>query len=155
MVERYFAGRLPKPGALLQADEKIKKTLLGLPASVDKKMCNLDFAGAIAEVRSLIELTNGYVTEQEPWVLAKDPNQAERLATVLYVVAEVLRVVSVLYHPVMPKSTRKLWQSIGAESVFGDLADQRIDAVTGWGLMPAGTTVVKSEALFPRLAEEE
>jgi methionyl-tRNA synthetase len=74
---------------------------------------------------------------------------------VLYVVAEVLRVVSVLYHPVMPKSTRKLWQSIGAESVFGALADQRIEAVAGWGLMPAGTTVVKSEALFPRLVEEE
>jgi methionyl-tRNA synthetase len=155
MVERYFDGKLPQAGELTGPDLAIRDALVQLPKSVDEKMCELDFAGAIAQVRSLIELTNGYVTEQEPWVLAKDPNKSERLATVLYVVAEVLRVVAVVYHPVMPKSTRKLWQSIGAEGVFGPLADQRVDAAASWGLLPAGTPVVKTEALFPRLAEEE
>jgi len=155
MVERYFDGKLPQAGELTGPDLAIRDALVQLPKTVDEKMCELDFAGAIAQVRSLIELTNGYVTEQEPWVLAKDPNKSERLATVLYVVAEVLRVVAVLYHPVMPKSTRKLWQSIGAEGVFGPLAEQRVDAAASWGLLPAGTPVVKTEALFPRLAEEE
>jgi len=155
MVERYFDGKLPQAGELTVPDLAIRDALVQLPKTVDEKMCELDFAGAIAQVRSLIELTNGYVTEQEPWVLAKDPNESERLATVLYVVAEVLRVVAVLYNPVMPKSTRKLWQSIGAEGVFGPLADQRVDASASWGLLPAGTPVVKTEALFPRLAEEE
>lgn len=155
MVERYFEGKLPSPGELTEADLAIKEALTALPNSVDAKMCDLDFAGAISQVRSLIEITNGYVTQEEPWVLAKDPTKAARLATVLYVVAEVLRVVAVLYHPVMPKSTVKLWHSIGADVAIGPLPNQRIAPTAKWGVLPAGTKVTKTDVLFPRLAEEE
>lgn len=154
MVDRYFAGKLPAPADLLPADQVIKDLIEGLPEKVDQKMCDLDFSGAIAEVRELIEEVNGYVTTQEPWVLAKDDAQSARLGTVLYVVAEALRVVATLYNPVMPKSSQQLWSALGAEASLGPLATQQVGQAGHWGQLPPGVTITKIEPIFPRLPEE-
>ena len=76
----------------------------------------------------------------------------ERLATVLYTVAEALRAIAVLYHPVMPRSTAAIWGSIGADGI-GDIHEQRIGSVSRWGQLPPGSPVTKIPPLFPRLVE--
>ena len=98
---------------------------------------------------------NGYVTEQEPWVLAKDEAHAARLDVVLYTICESLRAIAVLYNPLMPKAMSSLWQQLGAEAQLGPIADQRIADVGRWGQLPPGTAVTKGEALFPRIDEGE
>lgn len=97
---------------------------------------------------------NGYLTEQQPWKVAKDPSEeaAARLATILYTAAESLRAVAVLLDPVMPETSGKLWESLGAEASLGALADQRIQDAGEWGRLPAGATVTKGAVLFPRLS---
>ncbi|CAM5690157.1 Methionine--tRNA ligase OS=Streptomyces alboniger OX=132473 GN=metG PE=3 SV=1 [Streptomyces alboniger] len=99
---------------------------------------------------------NGYITEQEPWKVAKDdsPEGKARLATILYTAAESLRAVAVLLNPVMPETSQKLWDSLGAEPVLGALADQDVRAAATWGTLPAGATVTKGAVLFPRLEEK-
>jgi len=93
------------------------------------------------------------VTEQEPWVLAKEPANAERLDTVLYTVCESLRAIAVLYNAVMPRAMSALWDQLGAAVALGPIADQRIADVSRWGQLPPGTSVSKGAILFPRIEE--
>ena len=71
-------------------------------------------------------------------MLAKDPAQRDRLATVLYTAAEGLRALAVLLSPVMPKATAKLWTALGAEAGLGALTAQPVRAAGGWGQLPRG-----------------
>ena len=91
---------------------------------------------------------------QEPWALAKDEANRERLATVLYTCAEGLRVLAVLLAPVIPKATAKLWNAL-AGSAMGDLASQSLIEAGNWGQLPTGTQLGELEPLFPRVEQDE
>jgi methionyl-tRNA synthetase len=98
---------------------------------------------------------NGYVTAKEPWLVAKDPDRKAELDEILYNTAESLRALAILLHPIMPISTQKLWNSLGAESSLGAIGTQKISDVARWGQLIPGTKVAKGEILFPRLPELE
>nr|MDT0526332.1 methionine--tRNA ligase [Streptomyces sp. DSM 41633] len=72
----------------------------------------------------------------------------------LYTAAESLRGVAVLLNAVMPETSQKLWESLGAGESLGALADQRVQDAGTWGVLPAGATVTKGAVLFPRLEEK-
>jgi len=108
----------------------------------------LDFSTGILAVKDFVDAVNVYVTEQEPWVLAKDEADAQRLDTVLYTICESLRAIAVLYHPVMPKASAQIWAGLGVQE---DLSSQPVQDVARWGQLVPGTTVTKGAALFPRL----
>ncbi len=61
---------------------------------------------------------------------------------------------AVLLNPIMPDTSQKLWDSLGAEPSLGALADQRVQDAADWGRLPAGATVTKGAVLFPRLEEK-
>jgi methionyl-tRNA synthetase len=155
MIEKYFDGKLPEPGHYTNVDLALQDDLVRISADADAAMVRLDFSVGIAAVRGFVETVNGYVTAQEPWKLAKDPEQEERLATVLYTLAESLRAIAVLYVALMPVAMAKLWESVGAEAGIGPLAKQRIADVGRWGALPPGVDVTKTEPLFPRLDKDE
>ena len=108
---------------------------------------------AIASTWTLVDELNNYITVQEPWVLAKDETNRERLATVLYVASEGLRVLSVLLNPVIPKATAKLWAAL-TEGKLGELADQRLTEAANWDQLVHGTKIGELEVLFPRIETE-
>jgi methionyl-tRNA synthetase len=89
----------------------------------------------------------------EPWTLAKDEANRSKLLEVLYNTAEGVRALAVLLHPVMPEACEKLWQSLGAAESLGAISEQHINNVAKWGTLPAGSKVMKSAPLFPRLEE--
>ena len=97
---------------------------------------------------------NGYVTEKEPWAIAKDESRTAELNQVLYNTAESIRALAVLLHPVMPATTQTLWESLGAQATLGDIAQQRISEIARWGQLPTGSRVIKGAVLFPRLEEK-
>jgi len=151
MINKYFDGVLPAPGPYANADLALQDRLAEVVQDADAGFTDLRFAEGIGAVRSYVEAVNQYVTEQQPWAMAKDPGQQVRLATVLYTVAEALRAIAVLYHAVMPKSTQTLWDSIGGSGI-GPLGDQRVGSVADWGQLAPGSAVTKTAPLFPRLA---
>ncbi len=156
MVGKYFGGTLPEATAHGPAEQAIADALTRAVAVADRKIGEeLDFADGIEAVFDFIKLVNGYLTEQEPWKVAKDASaEAQaRLATILYTAAEALRAVAVLLNPVMPRTSEKLWASLGAAEHLGALADQRVQEAAAWGRLPAGAAVTKGEVLFPRLEE--
>lgn len=152
MVGRYCEGVLPAATADGEAERALQELLVAAAANADAAMVALDFSTGITAVKEFIEAVNGYVTEQEPWVLAKDPANRARLETVLYTICESLRAIAVLYNPLMPKKMQDLWGQLGADGL-GALADQRIDGVAVWGQLPVGASVTKGDSLFPRLEE--
>ncbi|GAA3037982.1 methionine--tRNA ligase [Kitasatospora albolonga] len=157
MVGKYFDGKLPAATAAGEAEAAVAAGLVTATQAADQKIGEeLDFAGGIAAVFEFIKQVNGYLTEQEPWKVAKDESAEgqARLATILYTAAEALRATAVLLNPLMPVTAQKLWDSLGAEESLGTLASQTIATVADWGRLPAGATVVKGEILFPRLEEK-
>ncbi|WP_033219089.1 methionine--tRNA ligase [Kitasatospora phosalacinea] len=156
MIGKYHGGALPAATAHGPAEQAVADALVKAAAEADRKIGEeLDFAGGIAAVFEFVKLVNGYLTEQEPWKVAKSPDGQDRLDTVLYTAAEALRATAVLLNPLMPDSAAKLWASLGAEPALGALAEQRIATVADWGRLPAGVTVTKGGILFPRLEELE
>lgn len=154
MLEKYCETKVPKPADYLAADQLIIDLIATNAVKADQAIDSFEIASAISYTKEIVDAVNLYVTEQAPWVLAKDPANSARLNTVLYVIAESLRAISVLHYPVMPKATNLLWEMLGA-SQLGQLEDQRIDSAGSWGQLPVGAITVKKEALFPRLAEDE
>lgn len=151
MIHRYFQGTVPKPGPYLEADLVVQKVALEAAIAADRAMDRVMIHEAIQKTWTLVDELNNYITVQEPWALAKDDANRERLATVLYTAAEGLRVLTVLLAPIMPKATGKLWNALCAS--LGRLEDQRIGNSGNWGQLIAGSQVQELEALFPRLDE--
>ncbi|MEU6528391.1 methionine--tRNA ligase [Streptomyces sp. NPDC046928] len=158
MVGRYFDGELPVSTADGAAEDAIRAGLAEAVTEADRRIGEeLDFQGGIAAIFHFVKQVNGYLTEQEPWKVAKDGGATARarLATILHTAAESLRALAVLLHPVMPETAQRLWTSLGAEPSLGPLADQRIQDAGAWGALAPGTRITKGPALFPRLEETE
>lgn len=151
MVGKYFDGALPASGPHTDAESAIVNLVAEAVADADRAMGDLAPQEAMTSIWRIVDALNGYITEQEPWAVAKDESQRERLGTILNTVAEGIRVLAVTLHPVMPKSTAVLWESLGVTESLGEIGDQRIDQVAAWGQIPAGTQITKSASLFPRL----
>jgi methionyl-tRNA synthetase len=147
MIEKYCGGILPAVSKDAGLEDALKQTVL----TADAAMCALDFQGGIVAIMDFCKKVNGYVTEKEPWILAKDPNNKTVLEEVLYNTAESLRALAVLLNPLMPDTCEILWQSLGAQSTLGDLGAQTISSVAKWGQLPMGAVVTKTPVLFPRL----
>ena len=154
MNAKYFEGRVPEAGAETPADAAIRELAASAAARADEKIEAFAIHEAIAAVWELVDALNGYITEQEPWALAKDPAQRERLGTVLYTTSEGLRVLAELLAPVLPNATAKLWSALGAEATIGALEAQPIREAGSWGRLPAGAEQHALAVLFPRIESE-
>ncbi|TXK19474.1 methionine--tRNA ligase [Homoserinibacter sp. GY 40078] len=153
MVNRYEGGTLPEPGAPDEADLAIQAVVAKAAADADAAIERLAIHEAIAAIWTIVDELNGYITEQEPWVLAKDDATRPRLRTVLYTASEGLRALAVLLSPVMPKATAKLWTALGAEAGLGALPSNDIRDAGTWGQLPPGSQFGALDALFPRIDE--
>jgi methionyl-tRNA synthetase len=151
MVGKYFDGVLPEATDAGDAERALAAALVSAVEQSDTAMVDLRFHDGMAAIRAFVEAVNGYVTEQEPWKVAKDDSRRERLATILYAAAESLRAIAVLYAAVMPTTAQRIWDLLGAEPRLGPLSEQRMDEAARWGSLPAGSQVTKGDALFPRI----
>ncbi|WP_341998127.1 methionine--tRNA ligase [Microbacterium sp. LWH7-1.2] len=153
MIERYFEGIVPAAGSYTDADLHIQKTVADAAAHADAAIERFRIDEAIHAIWTIVDALNLYITENEPWALAKDDAQRGRLGTVLYTAAEGLRALAVLLSPVMPVSTEKLWIALGAAESIGRLQDQPIREAGAWGVLRPGTSVNGLAPLFPRVEQ--
>lgn len=147
MIEKYFGGRVPRPGAYEDVDRHIIELFEALPAQVEKQMNALQFSLALTEIWKLIGELNRYIDLTQPWVLGKTEEGRPRLQTVMYVLAESVRGVAVQLAPVMPDTPARIYAQLGVQ----DDTLKTWESVQKFGALPAGTVVTKGEALFPRV----
>ena len=150
MVEKYCDGAIPATSR----DEALSAALASAVEVADSSILALDFQGGINAIMDYCKKVNGYITEQEPWVLAKDPANTEALHKVLYNTADSLRALAVLLNPIMPATCQTLWESLGAQETLGDISLQKISEVAAPAQLPTGSRVTKGAVLFPRLEEK-
>ena len=153
MVNRYCDDAVPAATELNDADAVIVDTVAAAFDTANKAIDRLAIHDAITAVWTIVDALNLYITEQEPWVLAKDDANRDRLHTVLYTAVEGLRAIAVGLSPVMPTATQKLWDALGLGEALGELTDQHLSRAGQWGIAPAGIRVSSLDSLFPRIEE--
>lgn len=151
MIGRFNHGVISAPTEADAVDDDLIKLAHNTVASYEAAMENLDINTAIKEVWLLISRSNKYIDETAPWALAKNPEKQQRLETVLYNLAETLRIVAVLISPFMPNTSPKIWAQLGIADDFSQatLADAKM-----WGGLTAGIAVAKPEPIFPRIEDK-
>ncbi len=146
MVEKYFGGTVPQPGAYDETDRALIALCEQTPTKVESQMNALQYSLALTDIWQLVSECNRYIDLTAPWVLCKTEEGKERLKTVMYVLCECIRFIGVLIAPTMPQTPGKIWAQLG-------LTDETLmdwDSLT-FGKLPVGTQVRKGEALFPRI----
>ena len=146
MIAKNCDGKVPEYGDLSAEDDAILKAAYGIYDKMVAEMGNQQIHKALAAVWEVVAEANRYFAGQEPWALKKtDP---ARMATVLYVTAEVVRVVAVAIQPFMPESASKLLDLVAVPE------DKRVFHVEKAALVP-GTELPKPEGVFPRYVEKD
>ncbi|WP_157156911.1 methionine--tRNA ligase [Diaminobutyricimonas sp. LJ205] len=149
MVNRYFDGEIPAAGELSDSDRAIRVRERATTDAADAAIEKLAIHDALASIWELVDALNGYITEQEPWQLAKNDETRERLGTVLHTAVRGLGTLAVLLSPVIPIASQKLWTALGGE---GDVQDVTITDAPDW---VGGARVSALEGtLFPRIEHE-
>ncbi len=149
MTNQYFGGVVTSTGVTDEVDDDLKASVLEAVKRVDEKMDKLRVADAITEIFGIFRRSNKYIDETTPWVLAKDEAQKDRLAEVLYNLAESLTIGASLLYSFMPETAEKILAQLGTEKRPLDQMDQ-------FGLYPSGNRVTEaSEVLFARLKLED
>lgn len=146
MMEKYQQGVLQSPGAPEGPDGELIDLAVNAPRLVEEYMSKSEISNALAAIWQMVGRANKYLEETAPWTLAKN-GQIERLNTVLYNVAEVMRFATIMASPFMPNLPERVWPQLG----IADLPELQSWESLRWGQLPAGTTVQRGEVLFPRI----
>lgn len=148
MINRFNDSKIPVAGQREPIDEQLIELVHTTVNTYREQMENLELNAALKNIGAMISRSNKYIDETAPWSLAKDPAQKQRLNTVLYNLAETLRIAAILISPVMPVASAKIWQQLGITTSFADVS--LTDAET-WGQLVPETPIGKLEQLFPRI----
>jgi len=151
MIEKNFSGKIPKSGKLEPQDETLARetqTAIGDALDYFEKM---NFARALEALWAIIAAADKYLTTEKPWSLDDSESDTQRKATILATTAELLRIVTVLAHPILPDSTAKIWTLLGQP---GSVSAVELDGLR-WGQLTTGVPLGKPQTLFPRVEKSE
>jgi len=151
LIERNFGGKIPKATERKPQDEALAKEVQDAIGEVLENYENLSFARALEAIWGLIASADKYLTTEQPWALGDSEEEQARKATVLWTTAELLRIVTVLAHPVLPASTEKVWALLGLP---GSVAALELDGLR-WGQLTPGKQLGHAQPLFPRVDKNE
>ena len=148
MIEKYFDGVIPPHDTPIpEQDDTIIPAASALADRIEESMNAFHINEAIGDIFKLVRLCNKYIDLTAPWLLAKDEANKARLGTVLYNLAECLRIIGVALQPFLTRTSPKIFAQLG----ITDEALMSFDSIHTFGLLPVGQKVVKGEALFPRI----
>jgi methionyl-tRNA synthetase len=151
MLEKNFAGKVPKPGPILPQDDSLATEAQNAIGEVLERYDRYEFARALEAIWGVIAAADKYLTTEQPWALGDSSEEESRKATILWTTAEILRIVTVLAYPVLPDSATKVWRLLGQPTVLGTV---ELDGLR-WGQLVTGVRLGKLQALFPRVEKTE
>jgi methionyl-tRNA synthetase len=146
MLSKYFKGELTTPGETMDIDKALQDKCIRQIGVVDKQMEALAFNKALQSIWEMVRAANKYIDDSAPWTLAKDDQQRERLASVMYNLLEAIRLIGLLVTPFMPETGARICTILGI-----DPQDQKLDEHDSWGWLKPGTMIEKAAPLFPRI----
>lgn len=151
MIDKYFNGEIPAfKENVTEFDETLVTFAKDTLKKVEEAMENMEFSVALSSIWQLVSRANKYIDETQPWVLAKDENDREKLASVMAHLAEVLRQTGIMLMPFLTVAPSKMFAQLG----LTEEAHKSWESLSTIGCIPVGTKVEKGNPIFPRLEME-
>ncbi len=149
MTNKYFDGVIKKTGVESEVDAELKAVMMATQDKVTGKIKDLRVADAITEIFTAVKRCNKYIDETEPWVLAKDEANADRLSEVLYNLCDSIMTAASLLESFMPNTAASIAKQLNANL-------RSLEECNQTGLYPAENKVdAAPEMLFSRLKLED
>jgi methionyl-tRNA synthetase len=154
MIEKYFEGDIPHPppndrrGEIdVTREDQLQNRVEIIREYFDNRMGKLSFNHALDTVWFAVSDANKLIEDEAPWNLWKAKNLG-KLSSVLYTLAESLRIIALYLFPFMPSTAENIWQQL---AIGKDISSVDLDTEVQWGKLKVGTKIHKGPALFPRI----
>lgn len=144
MINKYFDGVVTNTRCSEELDTDLIKVALSLRDKVAKDMDKLEVSSALEHIFDLFRACNKYIDETMPWILAKEENKKDRLATVLYNLVESIRIGTVFLSPFIPSASERIFKQLNT-----DIKD--MFSVNKFGGYVSGTKVGIADPIFQRI----
>ena len=153
LTHKYFEGKTPACGELLDIDRETLAEIPALKASIEKNIESYKFREALKDAMSIARLGNKYISDTEPWKVAK--TDMARCATILNVSLQICASLAVAFEPFTPFAAERLCKMLntGAASGSGIILDW--DTLGKTDVIPAGHTIGEAELLFTKVEDEQ
>ena len=152
MIDKYFEGTLPK---VQDNNDKLEQEIIDfcsdIVLKVEDYMDKMQFSNALTEIWNLVRRVNKYIDETTPWILAKDETKKQKLANIMYTLAESLRIIGILINPAMPNTSKAIFEQLSINNE--DLKSW--DSTKSFGLLPKDLAITKGNVIFPRIDIEK
>jgi methionyl-tRNA synthetase len=146
MAIKYCDGKIPVMPAPDQ-EQGLQTAALKAETDVAASFADMSLHKALMAIWELISAANKYIVENEPWSLAKDPANREKISTLMYRLLEVLRNTAILLSPFMPQAAQKIMSQIGLDAT----EKFNLDVIRQNEPLPAGAALSRGDSLFPRV----
>jgi len=147
MINKYFDGIIEDTNVVGDFDAELKSVCENAIVNIEKKMESWHIADSLDEIWKVVDRANKYIDETAPWVLAKSDDTKPRLSTVLYNLAETIRIISGLLISFMPDTAKAILSQIGVNDVD-------YESIKSFGNLKSGTKVSEAKPLFARIDTE-
>ncbi len=151
MIHNYFGGKIEEMDKEDKADKKLREEFDNSRKKILEFYEDYALNRALEEIWFFINIVNKYLADNEPWKVAKDDSQKKKLGRILYQAAAALRVISYFLFPVMPESSKKIWDFLGEEK---PIEDEPLSGLKFENLK-LGQVIKKPKPLFPRVDLKE
>ena len=116
MINKYQAGDIQTPETQTAFDGTLQAVIETAITNYHASMNKMEFNVALNEIWTIISRSNKYIDETTPWILAKDASKSGELNSVMYHLAESLRIVAVLLQPFMRTTSQAIFAQLGLDS---------------------------------------
>jgi methionyl-tRNA synthetase len=146
MAKKYHGGVVQESAYDDELSASLRSAVAALPGQTREALEDYQIHKALAAAWQVLVQANTYVEQTQPFKLAKDPDKAPQLATIMRHLTETLAHVSVLVSPVIPGAARKIQEQLNWSPPAGFLLDD-----LKWGLLPVGHQLGEGTPVFPRV----
>ena len=148
MIYKNCDAQIPVPQELTEEDQALLDKAYTMLGAVRPLFNDMKINRALEHIWSVVAASDAYVDAQAPWVLKKE--NPDRMKTVLYVLAETIRCLSIVVQPVVPHCAPKILDQMKVPD------DKRLfEHISADHALESGISIGKPEGVFPRIVEEE
>ncbi len=156
LTKKYFDGVVPECGMLTDTERQALDEFKGVKDKVESLLDIYKFRDAQKEVMNLARIGNKYITDCEPWKVAKGfksddesvrKEAEERVATILYVSLQLVANLAIAFEPFLPFSSKRLRDML-------NISDCKWDSIGSTDILASGHQLAEPELLFEKIEDE-
>lgn len=144
---KYFDGKVPVPGEYDQMDKELIKKIEKSPRKTGKYLDSFQLRQAVKEMMDLARFANKYFNDKKPWETIRQ-NKSE-CATTIYLALETVKSLAILFEPVIPNTTEKIWKVLHPST-----ETHRKWNVAGTLTLKSGSSLSTPEILFKKIEDD-